>query len=160
LPPAVGATPLVEKLVLGLQGERAAISELDTDPVEFRLGRLAWFLGTGAAGKGLDQANSRTKWQVELPGDEGGRVPSAVALYEWTSDVSLAGRRSALVTFSLNETKLDHPMTARGTFHIDRDTGIVVVAKVRAHNALLPGGNGDRFDLTIESLTELHLKTR
>lgn len=150
VPGPKNAPPLIRQFVLGQSGERAALEDPLADAVEFRIERLSWFVGK--SGTLFEMGN---EWQVDFPGDEGGRVPAAQVRYRYEQDEAREGRAARRVSARFTEREVTTPFTAEGTFWVDRDTGLIVEFEVRAKNVLMPGSEGDRYDLTMTEKTDL-----
>ncbi len=148
LPAAPGEKPIVSSLLVSKQGERADVMRGLEDPAEFRLERLVWFLAPNRGDRIIDGTN--LVWARILPGNEGGTVPEARAEWKLARTADLDGKRAAWVQFSLEEVRAAKPMHASGTFVVDLETGVPIVATIRARGAQIPGGEGEIMDLTVE----------
>ncbi|MBI5706016.1 MAG: hypothetical protein HZC36_03385 [Armatimonadetes bacterium] len=150
VPPPKGATPQIAKVLVGFNGERTVDPPTMGEPLEFRLSRLLGFVGAKA-----DPAGSDSRWSVKLPGAEGQSVPAATVVFELTAGEQYKRRPSTWYAATFREEGGGKPMWAAGTFVIDDATKLPVVIEVNAVDALIPGGDGTRYDLRLRWSTEI-----
>lgn len=150
VPPPKGATPMIAKVLFGPNGERALEPAALADPLEFRLARMTWFIGSGA-----DPRGSTASWKVELPASVGQPIPGASASFELQKRNQRKGRASTWFSAKFLEQGGAKPMAAEGTFVIDDATGLPVEIEMNADNALIPGGDGTRYDLRLKLSAEI-----
>ncbi len=78
-----------------------------------------------------------TKWSVETKGIEKLGAVGIKADYEVTGAEEALGVKAITVKFSLKEVSGDTPMSATGTYWIDRETGLLVKADVDMKSVIM-----------------------
>lgn len=150
VPPPKGATPLVAKVVIGPNGERALDPTASIEPLEFRLSRPLGFVGPKA-----DPKRSEGRWTAKYPGAEGQAVPGASMTFDFQKRDQRRGRPSTWYAAQFRELGGVKPMSGSGTFVIDEATSLPVEIEMRMANALLPGGDGTRYDVKLTLTSSL-----